>query len=174
MVRFVGCVGLAKFLAPGRDTYGSVWSAALKWRQMRAFSNYVSECIGVVRLTTCRAERRRRWRCALLRRLSRLGRARAEPPGRTSLPPRLLTHTASSLHPYPPSRHGPRPRASPPRLHASPRPTLPYPHQAPSATPTTTRPHVSRPRPHSTLAPPPRGESAPRATLSVSRSASRV
>jgi hypothetical protein len=53
VVRFVGCVGLAKFLAPGRDSYGSVWSAALKWRQMRAFSNYVSECIGVVRPCGC-------------------------------------------------------------------------------------------------------------------------
>ena len=56
VVRFFGCVGLTKILAPGRDTYGSVWSAAfqpckkrakiLKWRQMRAFSNYVSEWCG--------------------------------------------------------------------------------------------------------------------------------
>ena len=44
MVRFFGCGGLAPLLAPGRGTYGSVWSAAfqrckkrakiLKWRQM--------------------------------------------------------------------------------------------------------------------------------------------
>ena len=33
VVRFVGCGGLATFLAPGRDTYrrtGSVWSAAFQ------------------------------------------------------------------------------------------------------------------------------------------------
>jgi len=56
VVRFVGCGGLAPLLAPGRGTYGSVWSAAfqrckkrakiLKWRQMRAFSGSVSEWCG--------------------------------------------------------------------------------------------------------------------------------
>ena len=55
-MRFVGCGGLAPLLAPGRGTYGSVWSAAfqrgknwakiLKWRQMRAFSGSVSEWCG--------------------------------------------------------------------------------------------------------------------------------
>ena len=59
MVRFFG--GLAPLLAPGRGTYGSVWSAAfqrckkrakiLKWRQMRAFSGSVSD--GVVRPCGC-------------------------------------------------------------------------------------------------------------------------
>ena len=42
------------------------------------------------------AERRRRWRCALLRRLSRLGRARAEPhsrPASSPTPPHLFTPT---------------------------------------------------------------------------------
>ena len=68
VVRFVGCVGLAKFLAPGRNTYGSVWSAAfqpckkrakiLKWRQIRAFSNYVSEWCG--RAVAARLLRRNR------------------------------------------------------------------------------------------------------------------
>ena len=56
VVRFFGCGGLATFLAPGRGTYGSVWSAAfqgckdrrkiLKWRHMRAFSGSVSEWCG--------------------------------------------------------------------------------------------------------------------------------
>jgi hypothetical protein len=56
VVRFFGCGGLTTFLAPGRGTYGSVWSAAfqrckkrakiLKWRQMRAFSGSVSEWCG--------------------------------------------------------------------------------------------------------------------------------
>ena len=56
VVRFFGCGGLTTFLAPGRGTYGSVWSAAfqrckkrakiLKWRQMRAFSGSVLEWCG--------------------------------------------------------------------------------------------------------------------------------
>ena len=56
VVLFFRCGGLAPLLAPGRGTYGSVWSAAfqrckgrakiLQWRQMRAFSNYVSEWCG--------------------------------------------------------------------------------------------------------------------------------
>jgi hypothetical protein len=52
----VGCGGLATFMAPGRGTYGSVWSApfqrckgrakVLKWRQMRAFSGYLTGWCG--------------------------------------------------------------------------------------------------------------------------------
>ena len=71
MVRFFRCGGLAPLLAPGRGTYGSVWSAAfqrckkrakiLKWRQMRAFSNYVSEWCGRA-VTACGYRGRWPWR----------------------------------------------------------------------------------------------------------------
>ena len=57
VVRFFGCGGLGTIMAPGRGTYGSVWSAAFQrckkackriliWRQMRAFFNSVSEWCG--------------------------------------------------------------------------------------------------------------------------------